>query len=382
MIAAIVTRAAAADVTPALRALGESPSHVHVVEPDQAGPLLEEIARLPASALVLDMDVRPEPVDVVRYRLARQQTRVVVLASGRRPGDAAVAGVCAGAEILDVCTEAGLIGQALDREPDLAAALRWRNPALVPDGDAPVRERVVERRVAVGSHPVTIQVAGIAGGVGTTTVACALAAYTAGLGHDTALVGVGPHAMLALEGAGGTWRPHLDTFPCAAGVGDLVRGRRYPYVVADAGVAPMGEAPNQVDDAAWRRSALRDVGVAPDVSVLVLPGAIWRYGQVRTWLERWPAGHWLPDMIVSGPHPRTRAEALGVIDDLCEQAQRVRGPVRSFPYLAEAHVLPPGDRSRVLAVDEVVADLLADVLPDRAGQRRGFLGRWRRSQGL
>ncbi len=223
MIAAFVTRAAAADVTAALRALGESPSHVHVVEPGQAGPLLEKIARLPASALVLDMDARPEPVDVVRYRLARRQARIVVLALGRWPGGAAVAGVCAGAEILDVCTEAGQIGQALEQAPDLAAALRWRNPGLVPDGDVPVRERVVERRVAVGSHPVTILVAGMAGGVGTTTVACAIAAYTARLGHDTALVGIGPHAMLALEGAGGTWRPHADTFPCAAG-GGLVRG--------------------------------------------------------------------------------------------------------------------------------------------------------------
>ena len=287
--------------------------------------------------------------------------------------------MCAGAEILDVCTEAGKIGGALGREPDLAAALRWRNPALVPDGDAGlVRERIVERRVAVGSHPVTILVAGIAGGVGTTTVACAIAAYTARLGHDTALVGIGPHAMLALEGARGTWRPHLDTFPCATGVGDLVRGRRYPYVVADAGVAPMGEAPHQVDDAAWRRSTLPDVGVAPDVSVLVLPGAIWRYGQVRTWLERWSARDRLPDMLVCGPHPRTRTEAMSVVDDLCEQAQRARGSVRFFPYLAEPHELPPGDRSRLPAVDEVVADMLADVLPEPAAQRRSFLGRWRR----
>ncbi len=377
MIAAIVTRSAAADVTAALRALGESPSHVHVVEPGQAGARLEEIARLPAAALVLDMDARPEPVDVVRYRLARRQTRIVVLASGRRPGDAAVAGVCAGAEILDVCTEATQVGQALDREPDLAAALRWRNPALVPDGEAPVRERIVERRVAVGSHPVTILVVGIAGGVGTTTVACAIAAYTARLGHDTALVGIGPNAMLALEGAGGTWRPHLDTFPCAVGVGDLVRGRRYPYVVADAGVAPTGDVPDPVDAAAWRRSALPDVGVAPDVSVLVLPGAIWRYGQVRTWLERWPAGEPLPAMLVCGPHPRTRTEVLGVIDDLCEQAHRVRGPVRVFPYLAEPHVLPPGDRSRVPAVDQVVAGMLEDVLPDRSTRPQRFFG-WRR----
>ena len=105
-----------------------------------------------------------------------------------------------------------------------------------------------------------------------------------------------------------------------AGVGDLVRGRRYPYVVADAGAAPMGEALNPMDDAAWRRSALPDVGVAPDVSVRVLPGAIWPYGQVRTWLERWPAGAPLPAMLVCGPHPRTRTDAPGVIGDLCEQA--------------------------------------------------------------
>ena len=69
---------------------------------------------------------------------------------------------------------------------------------------------------------------------------------------------------------------------------------------------------------------------------------------------------------------------MSVVDDLCEQAQRARGSVRLFPYLAEPHELPPGDRSRLPAVDEVVADMLADVLPEPAAQRRSFLGRWRR----
>ncbi len=96
------------------------------------------------------------------------------------------------------------------------------------------------------------------------------------------------------------------------------------------------------------------------------------------WLEGWLSGEPLLAMLVCGPHPRTWTEALGVIDDLCEQACRVRGLVRVFPSLAEPHVLPPGDRSRVAAVDEVVADMLGDVLPDRAGQRRALLGRWRR----
>ena len=188
-----------------------------------------------------------------------------------------------------VCTEAGQIGGALDHEPDLAAALRWRNPALVPDGDAGlVRERIVERRVAVGSHPVTILVTGTAGGVGAETVA----AYTARLGRDTGLVGVGPQS-------GATGR-------CESG---------------------------------------------------------WRGGRRAS-----------ATVLLCGPHLRIRTGALGVIDDLCEQAQRMRGPVRSFPYLAEPHVLPPGDRSRVPAVNEVVAAMLADVLPDRAGGCGSSLG--------
>ena len=119
------------------------------------------------------------------------------------------------------------------------------------------------------------------------------------------------------------------------------------------------------------------VGAEPDVSVLVLPGAILRYARVCAWIARWPAGERLPEMLICGAHPRTRTEATGLIEDVCERSGRERGAVRVFPYLAQPHVLPPGDRKGGPAVDAVIREVLGAVLPERARRGRGLFGHGR-----
>ncbi len=79
-------------------------------------------------------------------------------------------------------------------------------------------------------------------------------------------------------------------------------------------------------------------------------------------------------MLVCEAHRWTRAEAAGLIDDVCERSRRERGAVRVFAYLAEPHALPPVDRKTAPAVDVVVRDVLAEVLPERAANGRGLFG--------
>ena len=377
---AILTRATAS-VLP--RVLGDAEQRL--VVPGQGAGVLAEAARVPADTLVLDVATGPGlgPA-VLRYRLARPQTRIVLLALGRIPGDSEVAGVVQ-AGVYDVVTDAADLAAVLAGPPgNLADGARWLDPELVPDGAsvAQAQDRVIERRVAVGTHPVTILTTGIAGGVGTTTIACAIAGYTARLGHDTALVGIGEYGVLGLTEPG-RWLPHLDAFPCAPDAGEVVKARRYPYVVVDGGVAPMGEPPAVADEKAdltaehriLRPSALPDVRVSPDVVVLVCPSAIWRYRLVRDWLQRWPSATPLPArLVLNAVDHGTRAEAADLIADTCAERHVQIGTLHTFPVLRQPGALPPGYRQPDAQVDQGVCRILGAVLPDQ-GQRRGL---WRR----
>lgn len=83
--------------------------------------------------------------------------------------------------------EAGLEAWVPLTPADLPFLLReerhfWQPRGAVTEGEttAPtpqVIEREVERRVAIGTHPVLVSVCGVGSGVGTTTVACALVAF-------------------------------------------------------------------------------------------------------------------------------------------------------------------------------------------------------------
>ena len=121
---AILTRATAAVVS---TVLGEA--EVRLVEPGEGAGALPAAARIPADPLLLDVAMGPGlgPA-VLRYRLARLQTRVVLLALGRSPGDAEVAGVVQ-AGVYDVVTEAPGSSETDPRTVGEASlSTRWQRP--------------------------------------------------------------------------------------------------------------------------------------------------------------------------------------------------------------------------------------------------------------
>ncbi len=189
IVQAILTQDTAAAVGSVLEARGwAEAASVSVVTPAGGPAVLEGAARVPAELLLLDVAVA-EPRGLLRYRLARPGTRIVLLAPGRRPGDRAVAATVQ-SQVYDVADDLDRLAHVLDHPADFAAAARWLDPSLAPD--APGEHRVLERTV-IESRPVpvsrrTCAVVGPKGGVGRTTVAVNLAVAAVALGRSVLLV--------------------------------------------------------------------------------------------------------------------------------------------------------------------------------------------------
>ena len=146
-------------------------------------------------------------------------------------------------------------------------------------------------------------------------------------------------------------------------------------------MAPQGEPPGGGDERAEpgaeagdrRPSAIPEVGVAPDVVVLVCPAAVWRYRVVRDWLQRWPFATPLPARIVlNGVDHCTRAEVTDLIAGTCAERQVQIGPLDTFQVLREPGALPPGYRQADADVDGAVGRILGAVVPEDGSRRRLF----------
>ena len=204
---------------------------------DDADPLVVEAAcwalgeRVPERAVVDDLAQGVDRVPLVLDDRqggvdgTRQAGQLVVARSrsGGRPGEAAQLGDLAGQVVTDLDEgperslvvglladqeraeqAAGEAAEALGREATYADAVRWHVEPQAPRGrgllrgpagsqpEVQVREKVVERRVALTQRRVLIAVTGCAPGVGATTAAVAIAGYLARLGHRTALAEYGP----------------------------------------------------------------------------------------------------------------------------------------------------------------------------------------------
>ncbi|MHB1128210.1 MAG: nucleotide-binding protein [Bacillota bacterium] len=276
IVTAIVERESAAIVAACLRNRNAIEDSVWITDRGRGPAALEDAARAPLDLLLLDINTGPGlgPA-VLRYRLARPRTRVVLLAPGKVPGDIEVAGVVQ-AGVYDLVTDLDGLEDVLDRpQAGLAEAALWLDPSLAPGSSRvePVRERVVERRVAVSQRPVLITVAGVAAGVGTTTVACALAGYLARRGYQTVLAEAGEQQSLAaiadkdLGQQPVQWLPNLDL--CIEPVPrNLVRARQHAYVTADLGACPRDEL----------------IRLDADLVVVVLP-QVHRLQRAVTWLQ-------------------------------------------------------------------------------------------------
>lgn len=92
---------------------------------------LTEVARVPVDILVLDVKTGPglSPA-VLRYRLNRPNTRIILLAEGAVPGDVEVARVVQ-TGVYDVVTDIMKLPEALGGKPaGLEAAAKWLDPNI------------------------------------------------------------------------------------------------------------------------------------------------------------------------------------------------------------------------------------------------------------
>lgn len=380
----ILTKATAQPVIGFLRERGIHADAIVREAPARHGPALVDAAsRAPVDLLVLDLGTGPGlAAAVLRFRLARPQTRIILLAPGRVPGDREVSAIVA-AGVMDVVDDLSSLQTVWDTPADLRAAARWLDPSAVPDASAtalPGRERILERRVAVTQRPAAILVAGVGPGVGTTALAAALAGYLDRLGHKVALLDLAPTRGLthlaavpdapsadefASAMARAPWTPRVDVFSYtgapdpAAALRSLLKARQHAYVVCDLGDVAAADLP-----------ALAE---AADLTLVALPGlehrlpALLGGPRVRALLAAGAAVTWVA--VGGEPSPPDHLRALGVPPDRC----------RHLP-LPPALDWPPAYGRAFPPLDQAARAILQDLLPDGARTPigpRGAVWAWR-----
>lgn len=360
-ICVIIGREVAQAVTYCLHKIYKTESPVWIAEQGQGPAMLEDAARVPADLLILDVETGPGlgPA-VLRYRLARPLTRIILLAQGKLPGDIEVAGVVQ-AGVYDVVTDLDELENVLDLpQAGLDMAVLWLDPSLATGASSrtQIQERVVERRVAVSQRPVLIAVAGAASGVGTTTVACTLAGYLARYGYRTVLSETGQQPSLAiiteknLNEQPVQWLPNLDV--CIEPMPrNLVRVRQHAYVVADLG--------------AYSCEQLSETDA--DLSVVVLP-QVHRIMRAITWLregKQKQVGLKGLRYAVTG-EKKTTGQVVSMWKNICSELIPGMETMPMAVYLpfgeGEWQEWPPGYGRGSEKMERACRELLADVLPD------------------
>ncbi len=402
-VIAIVTRSVAPAVAAIARERGWDQASIHVTEPGEGPAALESAARTPADLLLLDI-ARVAGPQVLRYRLARPDTRVVLLAPGRGPGDTAVAQIVMQAQVYDVVTDLETLAQVIDHPADLSAAARWLDASLATEAQPAATTRVVERIVPtpLSSHPVVIGLCGLVPGAGTTTTMAAIAGYLCRLDQPVLLAeALGAGRLAALTRIASLMPPNVQ---CVAGtpeaIAEAALRHQWPYILYDAGVIRIGgpDADGRYQDArgnphnpsAWPQWSLR-----PDRVVAVIPGAPWRgLPAAEEWM-RTPPRAAAPDALgvvwaVAGWKPSVDAEYAdyeevllrflsGRVSELNSDGRRRYGEdsydpvVVPLPDLHPHRAWPPGYAQPDVLLDGAVRALLDGLLPERTpqGRRRG-----------
>lgn len=142
-----------------------------IVREGEGAAILTEIARVPVDTLILDVDTGPGLGSaVLRYRLTRQNTRIILLAIGKEYGNPEVARV-AQAGVYDIVTDVSKLQQVLDHEPaGIAAAAAWIDADFIPDsGIKKSEQEIIYKEKIVGTR--TVAVASVSRGIGCTTFA-------------------------------------------------------------------------------------------------------------------------------------------------------------------------------------------------------------------
>lgn len=242
---AILEKNSSNEVVKVLKSRGMEDAPVQIVSRGEGPKALEEAARVPTDILILDLEAGPGlgPA-VLRYRLKRPDTRIILVAAGKKPGDSDVAAVVQ-AGVYDIVTDIATLDAVLEQTPaNLSAAAKWLDPAFsLEQGEGVsktiIKEKIIEKKVAMSQRPVLIAVAGTAPGVGTTSVSLSLATFLAGQKYKTVYIEAGEPSIEMISGmeAGPepkAFRSHLDVCRNVDYM-NVIRMRKHEYIVLDLG---------------------------------------------------------------------------------------------------------------------------------------------------
>lgn len=256
----LVSKENAKEVLNVLKEKNYEDAMVNIVEEEsESKKIIEEASRVPAEMLILDIDIgRNLGTAVLRYRLKRPNTRIIVYGKDRKPGDPEIASIVQ-TGIYDIAIDISDLKKLIDGEPmKIDSAVKWLDLSFAPElensqeskrGKTVVREKeivkevvkevIVEKKVPLSSRPVLIAVAGTAPGVGTTATALTLASFLASKKYKTIYVELGEPSIEDIIGMEVNKKPRRFK-PCfnVSKKGDykeIERKKKYQYVVLDLG---------------------------------------------------------------------------------------------------------------------------------------------------
>lgn len=233
---------------------------VNVIEEKQESiKAVEEASRVPTKTLILDADIgRDLGTAVLRYRLKRPETRIVIYAKDRKPGDSEVATIVQ-VGVYDIAVDINDLEKIIDSDPyGIDRAVKWLDPSFSPEletlheskrGKTVIKEKevikevvkevIVEKKVLLSLRPVLIAVAGTAPGVGTTATALTLASFLASKKYKTVYIELGEPSIEDIAGmevneGPKRFRPYFDVSR-KEDYKELERSRKYQYIVLDLG---------------------------------------------------------------------------------------------------------------------------------------------------
>ena len=274
------------EILETLEEKGYSDAAVKIVEEKEEGEIaLEEASRIPAEVLLLDIDSGKDLArKVLRYRLKRPNTRIIVYAKDRKPGDSEVAAIVQ-TGVYDIAVDENDLIKILDNKPyGIEKAVKWINPLIsVQENNKKtgkrvfvekevVKEVIVEKKVPLSTRPILIAVAGAAKGVGTTITALTLAQFLARKKYKTVYIELEEPSIEDITGMDIDEKPKsymrcLDVSK-KGNYRTIERSRKYQYIILDFGAVK----PDKF------------CKVGSDLSLVVLP-CFHRLARAKEWIN-------------------------------------------------------------------------------------------------
>ncbi|ADH59871.1 hypothetical protein Tmath_0085 [Thermoanaerobacter mathranii subsp. mathranii str. A3] len=292
LISLIATKQMAEQIKKALADAGDVVfEHVGKLDSESVKEIFYSASRVSADVLIVDLDVfsGKEIVSALQgFRIARPNTRIIVIAPDRKPGDEIISSIV-GLGIYDIAAEgkesnwSEIIKNILLSPPaTYAQAARWHTGQLL-NASIQTKERVIIEERPAGI--VTVAVSATAHGIGCTYTALSVASFLSRLGHSAAVIEDSQKPVFsflcsvlkAKEGkVEGSYTVHgIDIFPVDKS-GDngnwnydmllkKIKEGQYEYVVRDLGVL---------------NSPRRREMYGADIAFVVASAAKWRWHEV------------------------------------------------------------------------------------------------------